>query len=139
MHSLSRGVHPASPRAQHEGARVIKTSVEYVGFRNTADRREYLLRSHTGTEIRAYTIGIELDAFTRGQVRLQDGPEISYLKLQKELDASESVLEQDDFTVSDVELLGYRTAHTHVPASRRAVAPATPVAPQHLGPDRGRP
>lgn len=118
---------------------MIKTSVEYLGFRNTADRREYLLRSHTGTEIRAYTVGIELDAFARGRVRLQDGPEISYLKLQKELEASESALEQEDFTVSDVELLGYRTAHTHVPAGRRALAPTPPVAPQHLGPDRGRP
>jgi hypothetical protein len=118
---------------------VIKTSVEYVGFRNDADRRIYLLRSHTGTEVRQYTVGIELEAFARLQVRLQDGPEISYLKLQKELEASEAVLEQEHFTVSDVELVGYHTAHTKVPAGRRALAPSTPVAPQHLGPDRVRP
>jgi hypothetical protein len=113
---------------------MIKTSVEYVGFRNTKDRREYLLRSHSGPETHDYTVGIALDAFAAGRVRLQDGPEISYLKLQHELAAADPV-DKDDFTVSDLELAGYRDAHT--PARRQSPSSAATAVP--LRPDREQP
>lgn len=104
---------------------IIKTTVEYVGFRTTRDRREYLLRSHSGPESRDYTVGIALDAFATGRVRLQDGPEISYLKLQREIAAATEAPAKGDFTVSDQELAGYREAHTPV----RRQSPSSAAAP----------
>jgi hypothetical protein len=109
-------IDPDPSRAQRRDA-VIKTSVEYVGFRNTEDRREYHLRSHCGTETHDFTVGIALQAFADGRARVQDGPEISYLKLQREIGASENPLRQRDFTVSDGELIDYRDGHS--PARKR--------------------
>jgi hypothetical protein len=94
-----------------------KTTVEYVGFESTSERREYRLRLHSGDETREYTVGITLAAFTSGRARYQDGPEISFLKLNHELLAGGDSPAADDYTVSEAELTEYRRAHT-VPRSR---------------------
>jgi hypothetical protein len=116
---------------------MIKATVEYVGFRTAEGRREYVLRSHLGTEVHEYTVGISLSAFTAGRVRLQDGPEICYLKVLRELETLEAgATRAPHLTVTDAELADYVTAHT-VPARGRggfsaaaatAVAPAKPAA-----------
>lgn len=113
----------------------IKTTVEYVGFRNTLNRREYLLRAHSGPETRDFTVGIALAAFAAGRVRLQDGPEICYLKLQREIAAAVEGPAEGDYTVSDQELAGYRESHT--PARRpspSAAATAASRPPQPANP-----
>ena len=94
-----------------------KATVEYVGFQSTSERREYLLRLHSGAEIREYTVGITLAAFTSGHARYQDGPEISYLKLSHELLVTGDSPSEGDYTVSDAELTEYRRAR-NVPRSR---------------------
>jgi hypothetical protein len=116
----------------------IKTTVEYVGFRNTLHRREYLLRAHSGPETRDFTVGIALAAFAAGRVRLQDGPEICYLKLQREIAAAvEGPAAEGDYTVSDQELAGYREAHTPArrpspsAAATAATRPPQPASPGH--------
>ena len=96
---------------------MIRATVEYVGFRTGPGRREYVLRSHLGPEVREYTVGIAHDAFTGGRVRFQDGPEICYLKLLRELEAAGDAPGASDFTLTDAELADYVTAHT--PAPRR--------------------
>jgi hypothetical protein len=107
---------------------MIKPTVEYVGFRSTADRREYLLRSHVGPEIREYTVGITHAAFAAKRVRFQDGPEICYLRIQRELETTTIVHLENDFTISDAELADYLTTHT-VPARRRLDTPSRPQPP----------
>lgn len=94
-----------------------KPTVEYVGFHSTSERREYRLLLHSGAETREYTVGIEIAAFTSGHARYQDGPEISYLKLSRELLVSGEAPAVGGYTVSDAELTEYRRAHT-VPRSR---------------------
>jgi hypothetical protein len=112
---------------------MIKATVEYVGFRTGAGRREYLLRSHLGPEVHEYTVGIALAAFAAGRVRLQDGPEICYLKILRELESTDvGAARQADLTVTDAELADYVTAHT-TPARGRSgfsasAATATPPA-----------
>lgn len=96
---------------------MIKASLEYIGFRTASDRREYLLRSHSGTETREYTVGIAHAAFAAGRARFQDGPEICYLKLHRELQACADQPDEDDFTITDAELAAYRDAHA--PRARR--------------------
>jgi hypothetical protein len=97
---------------------MVKATVEYVGFRTSAKRREYVLRSHFGPEVHEYTVGIALTAFTAGRVRLQDGPEICYLKLLRELESPATPSAGDDFTITDAELADYVTAHTTPARSR---------------------
>jgi hypothetical protein len=109
---------------------MIKPTVEYVGFRSGADRREYLLRSHLGPEIHEHTIGIAHAAFVAGRIRFQDGPEICYLKLLRELEAAENIPPADHFIITEAELVDYVTAHT-VPARRRFVPPTPPAAGAH--------
>ena len=105
---------------------MIRTSVEYVGFTNTELRREYRLRLRAGDDIREYTVGIALAAFAGGRVRYQDGPEISFLKLSHELEASGNAPADVDFTVSEDELAAYRS--THPAAKNRLSRPQTPPA-----------
>jgi hypothetical protein len=108
---------------------VIRPTVEYVGFQNAELRREYRLRVRTGDQIREYTVGIALAAFAGGRVRYQDGPEISFLKLSRELEASGDAPSDADFTVSEDELAAYRSSH---PAAKNRLSkpsepPAAPV------------
>jgi hypothetical protein len=119
---------------------MIKPTVEYVGFRSGADRREYLLRSHLGPEIHEHTIGIAHAAFVAGRIRFQDGPEVCYLKLMRELEAAENTTPANSFVITDAELVDYVTAHT-VPARRRFVPPSPPVpgAPVKAAADRAQP
>ena len=111
---------------------MIKPTIEYVGFRTGPEYREYHLRSHFGTETREYTVAIAHSAFTAGRVRFQDGPEICYLKLLRELESTEvGVSRAPHLTVTDAELADYVTAHT-VPARGRggfsaSAATAAPV------------
>lgn len=109
---------------------MIKVTVEYVGFRNSADRREYRLRSHLGPEIHEYTIAIAHAAFAAGRARFQDGPEICYLRLLRELEAADNAPGADEFTISDAELSDYVTTHT-APARRRFAPPSPPAAAAH--------
>jgi len=122
---------------------MTKATVEYVGFRSSAQRREYLLRSHIGPESRDYTIGIAHSAFAARRARFQDGPEICYLRLLRELEAAENAPGVHDFTITDAELVDYVTRHTAparrsfalglspTPAPNSATPESTPAAPPH--------
>ena len=124
---------------------INKITIEYVGFRTSAKRREYLLRSHFGPESHDYTVGIALADFSAGRARFQDGPEICYLKLVRELEAQAAGATPgaDDLTVTDVELAAYVTAHTTPGRSRggftvggAAGAAAAKVAAERVQPHR---
>jgi hypothetical protein len=106
---------------------MIKPSIEYVGFRITAEGREYFLRARMGEEVHEYTIAIAQAAFSGGRARYQDGPEICYGKLQRELEACGDARVAEDLTVTDAELAGYREAHT-MPARRRFSADSAAAA-----------
>jgi hypothetical protein len=109
---------------------MLKPTIEYIGFRTTAERREYFLRSRFGEEIHDYTVSIAQAAFNAGRARYQDGPEICYGKLQRALEGSGEAAIAADLTVTDADLAGYREAHT-VPARRRFSADSA-VAPRPL-------
>jgi hypothetical protein len=91
-------------------------AVKYVGFRDVAGRREYELHAQRGDETRRYTLWIELAAFSRGQVLLQDGPDICYQKLAREL-ASPEQQRAEGIAVTEHDLAAYREAHA--PPARR--------------------
>ena len=125
---------------------MIKPSIEYVGFRTGPHHREYLLRSHFGTEIREFTVGIAHSAFTAGRVRFQDGPEICYLKVLREMEAANeatipaTTTPATAFTLTDAELAAYVTAHTPTPRRTSfSVVTPRPTAPDAAARDADPP
>jgi hypothetical protein len=84
--------------------------VQYVGFEDTTSRREYLLLARLGDETRSYKVWIEQAAFATKKALRQDGPDICYQKLRREL--AECLVGQDSIGVTDGDLLRYREAHT---------------------------
>jgi hypothetical protein len=91
-------------------------AIRYVGFRDVKGRREYELHAQRGDETRRYTVWIELAAFSRGQVLLQDGADVCYQKLLHALAGSDPQA-SDRVEVTEQDLAVHRAAHT--PSVRR--------------------
>lgn len=90
--------------------------LEYRGFRNVRDRREYRLRARLGTASCEYTVWIANAAFAAGQALLQDGPDICYQKLRRDL-VGVKLTDGQYVEVTASELQRYRTEH--LPPQRR--------------------
>jgi hypothetical protein len=89
------------------------TLVEYLEFRAGETAREYRLRVRQGTDVRGVTVAISNEAFLSGRARYQDGPDICFLKIQRELAAQEEgALLARDHEVTDEELEEYKVSHT---------------------------
>jgi hypothetical protein len=98
--------------------------VEYVGFRASETSREYTLRvKQAAGTADDFTLSIANEAFIAHRVRYQDGPDICFLKLQKELAALGGGLPAARLSVSDAELEEYRAAHAPKPPQRRPRPP----------------
>jgi hypothetical protein len=104
---------------------VRELSLEYRGFRNVRDRREYLLFARLGTASCEYTVWIANSAFAAGQALFQDGPDICYQKLRRELVAELTDGLCIEVTASDLQ--EYRVAH--LPPQRRNAFTPKPSAP----------
>jgi hypothetical protein len=97
--------------------------VEYVGFTSRDSAREYTLRvKQAAGDSQDFKLLIPNEAFLSHRVRYQDGPEICFLKLQRELMASPGELPAS-LSVTDADLEEYRAAHNAKPQSRRPKAP----------------
>lgn len=101
------------------------TVIQYLGFGNVDGRREYVLDVQRGDETRRYTVWIELAAFSRGQALLQDGPDICYQKLLRELAGPEHQGSEGIEVTAD-DLAAYR--ESHAPPARRTGFSALPRA-----------
>jgi hypothetical protein len=105
------GTVPPRSMSVHSGpAFATQLLLQYVGFEDTPSRREYLLLARLGDETRQYTVWIALAAFTRRLALRQDGPDICYQKLRREL--SEALVGPGTVGVTDADLALYREAHT---------------------------
>jgi hypothetical protein len=101
---------PSSP-SRTGAALATQLQVQYIGFADTVSRREYMLLARLGEETREYTVWIELAAFTTRKALRQDGPDICYQKLKREL-ASTPPLAASRIGVTEGDLASYRDAHT---------------------------
>jgi hypothetical protein len=102
---------------ERPAARSKPLAIQYLGFHDVKDRREYQLRARRGTEEGDYTLSIELAAFAERRALLQDGPQICYEKLLQEL--ADSVLRRAcALPVTPGDLAAYRERHS-VPARSR--------------------
>ena len=79
----------SAPKQPHIAAKQL--ALEYRGFRNADDRREYKLFARVADETREFTVWIAHAAFAAGHVHLQDGPDICYQKVWRLLLTGEPV------------------------------------------------
>ena len=108
-------------------------SVEYVGFKTIGDSRQYTLRARTADTSRDYTVNIPNSLFIAGRAKFQDGPELAYQKLQREMAAQDVELEGDTFTVTEAEFEAFREAHRPHARPRRQPAAVAPVDDPRIG------
>ena len=103
------------------------TQIEYLGFTVNEGTREYKLRARQPQgKFQAFTLSISNEAFLAHRVRYQDGPDICFLKLQRELIASGDTLPALHHEVTDAELEEYRVAHAPKPNKKRPKVPFAP-------------
>ncbi len=113
--------HPLpAPSTRPRAPAPLHLMLEYLGFRNTPGRREYILRAQSGPEAREYTVWIAHTAFAMRKALLQDGPDICYQKLRRELAESE-LRGVACVGVTESDLATYR--ETHAPPTRRPHRP----------------
>ena len=106
--------------------------VEFVDFQNVGAHREYRFRicgSEEPTEVR---LRVAIDGFVTGGVRMQDGPDVCYQRLLREVAAGETAV-PELITLDDADLVSYRVAHTPV-ARHRTYTPAASAPAANLPP-----
>jgi hypothetical protein len=105
--------------------------LEYLGFRNEETTREYhLLVRRADGQCYEFMLAVAQEAFLAGRVRYQDAAEICFWKMQRALEAWDSVPGSGPLatrqTVTEADLLEYRDAHAAKP---RRFSPPSPPRP----------
>jgi hypothetical protein len=102
--------------------------VEYLDFQNFAEHREFRLRVCGPDGSTEFRFRIAFAALGASRVRLQDGPDVCYQKLLRAVAAGETA-NAEVITIDEVELDGYREAHTKVPKHRSWTSPPAHTVP----------
>lgn len=121
---------PQATAAVHNATSVRHLTIEYHGFRDIGDRREYRLSARLGTQTCEYTVWIANTAFAARQALFQDGPDLCYQKLRREL-AATALTDGCSVQVTESDLLEYRTAH--LPPQRRGAKTSPAPLPEKRG------
>jgi len=100
--------------------------VEYLGFQDVAEHREFRFRLHGPEGWSTCRLRIALAAFGAGTVRRQDGPDVCYRKLLGAV-ADDEAASPDVITIDDADLASYREATTPVPKHRSWTRPSPPT------------
>jgi hypothetical protein len=114
--------------------------VEYLGFQNVGEHREFRLRVYGKDESSEFRFRIAIAAFGAGRMRLQDGPDVCYQKLLQSVAAGDTE-RPDVITIDEADLASYRETHTHLPKHRSwtPTPSPTPAATLDIPPRRPRP
>jgi hypothetical protein len=100
---------------------MIRAHVEYVGFSSDGVGRNYTLRAWSASgATRDFVLAIANEAFLSRRVRYQDGPEICYLRLLRDLAECGDELPPGQVSISDDDLEQYRTTHAAKSPAHRA-------------------
>lgn len=107
----------------------MKPTVEYVGFQTVGDCRHYQLRVRSADSSHDYTVSIPNALFAPGLAKFQDGPELAFQKLQREM-AIDPEPAAESFTVTPAEFEAFREAHRPHVRPRRTAPVVPPDAPK---------
>jgi hypothetical protein len=115
---------PVKPKGP-DAARARTPSVQYVDVRSTDRGREYSLRVLTATEPRLFVLVIPGEAFVSGGIRFQDGPDLCFRRLSRDLTADPDLLPGDALEISAAEIRNYRVGQEQPAQERRKRGSAT--------------
>ena len=101
-----------------EPTRARTPSGQYIDMRTTVLGREYTLRALGAAEPRVFVLLIPGAAFASHAIRFQDGPDLCFRRLQRELTADPDLLPADDLVLTDQEITDYRAGREQ-PANER--------------------
>lgn len=93
--------------------------MRYLGFRTTADGREYWLRVSDGLEPRLFALLIGHEFFASREARFQDAPDLCFARLQRDLLANPGLLPGARVVLTAREILEYRDAREKRPPGRK--------------------
>src|SRR5262245_6463418 len=114
---LRRTLRPASTALQPEETTASPSlddlRLEYCGFRDTEDSREYVISARLLGSDREYVVAIEHAAFTARHLLFQEGPDICFQRLRRELLGKE-LTPLPALMITIGELTDYRNAHPPV-------------------------
>lgn len=109
-----------APPAKPLGRAPRSPIVRYLGFRTTAQGREYTLGVSDGLEWRQFVLLITHAAFAARDARFQDAPDLCSGKLRRELVAHPDLVPGPSFAVTAQDLLEYREARDQrAPVNKR--------------------
>jgi len=91
-------------------------TISYMGFRSTPEGREYALRVSDGVTPRIFLLMITHQAFADHEARYQDGPDLCFSKLSRDLLADPALVPVARVEVTMQELRDYSTGRDR-PAS----------------------
>jgi hypothetical protein len=100
-------------------------SVQYVEVRTTELGREYTLLALGGAEPRLFVLLIPGEAFTSRAVRFQDGPDLCFRRLQRELTADPDLLPDGGMVLTAEEIGDYRAGREQPANERRRRGPSS--------------
>jgi len=111
---------------EKSGRKPRPPDVRYLGFRTTAEGREYALQVAGGDrETRLFLMFISHESFASHQLKFQDAPGLCFSRLQRELVLDPDLLPGVRQVMGHEEFVEYRVAH-EMPAlirKRRRQAP----------------
>jgi hypothetical protein len=107
--------------------------IEYRGFANVADRREYLLVLYRPEGLEEFRFSIAVAAFGARLIRPQDAPDFCYQKLLQAV-ADGAPASSQTIHIEDAELVAYRVAHTPAPPRRKTPLPTPTPSTPHAAP-----
>ena len=99
------------------------SAVQYVDFRTTERGREYTLRASGAADPRLFVLLIPGEAFASRAVRFQDGPDLCFRRLQRELTADPDLLPNGDMALTAEEISEYRAGREQPANERRRRQP----------------
>ena len=85
-------------------------TISYLGFRATADGREYALRVTDGVTPRFFVLLITHEAFATREARYQDAPDLCFSKLSRDLEADPNLVPTPRLELTVRELREYGAA-----------------------------
>ena len=116
---------PDAPKPEKaEPVRSRTPAVQYVDFRTTDLGREYTLRALGAAEPRLFVLLIPNEAFSSRAVRFQDGPDLCFRRLQRELTADPDLLPDGDMALTTEEISDYRAGREQPANERRRRKPS---------------
>lgn len=90
------------------------TRIEYIGFEPLEAAREYRYAVHFSEGSCEFRFRIALDAFARARVLVQDGPDVCFQLLTRDLAGGDN-LQREPRSIRHDELAAYHDAHTPAP------------------------